>query len=88
MSGAMCQNFPICMEATNDATIPKCDKPLCPGKRTWSEVFHTTPKPDACEHDFQGWRDHKDEQGRVMGGEQVCTKCGMGAMTHSLRTGF
>jgi hypothetical protein len=43
---------------------------------------------DECDHDFQGWRDHKDEQGRANGGEQVCTKCGMGAMTYSLRTGL
>lgn len=36
-----------------------------------------------CEHDFQGWREFSDGNG----GEQVCTKCGMGAMAHSLRTG-
>lgn len=37
-----------------------------------------------CEHDFQGWRDHADGRG----GEQVCTKCGIGAMAWSLRTGL
>ena len=37
-----------------------------------------------CEHDFQGWRDHPDGRG----GEQVCAKCGIGAMAWSLRTGI
>jgi hypothetical protein len=46
--------------------------------------FHSTPKPDACAHDFKGWREFEDG----CGGEQVCTKCGMGAMTYSLRTGI
>lgn len=39
-----------------------------------------------CEHDFQGWRDIENERGEVCGGEQVCKRCGMGAMSHSLRT--
>jgi hypothetical protein len=48
------------------------------------ELFvHITPKADACEHDFRGWRDFEDGSG----GEAVCAKCGMGAMAHSLRTG-
>jgi len=51
-------------------------------------LFHTTPKPDACNHDFKGWRDTLDEEGRVAGGEQVCTKCGIGAMQYTLRMGF
>lgn len=38
---------------------------------------HVIPK---CDHDFQGWRDFADGTG----GETVCTKCGMGAMTASL----
>lgn len=42
--------------------------------------IHITPK---CEHDFKGWRTFDDGRG----GEQVCTKCGMGAMAHSLREG-
>ena len=43
--------------------------------------IHVTP---ICEHDFQGWREHSDGRG----GEQVCSKCGLGAMTWSLRTGI
>ncbi len=40
--------------------------------------------PDGpCEHEFAGWRAFDDG----LGGEQVCAKCGMGAMSHSLRTG-
>lgn len=45
--------------------------------------LHITPKPDACDHDFKGWRPFSDGNG----GEQVCTKCGMGAMAYSLRVG-
>ena len=45
------------------------------------EIFlHITP---SCDHDFKGWRDFEDGRG----GEQVCTKCGMGAMADSLRNG-
>lgn len=51
-------------------------------------LFHTTPKPDACKHDFQGWRDLTDEKGQVCGGTTVCTKCGMDAMSYSLRMDF
>lgn len=36
------------------------------------------------EHDFKGWREFVDGRG----GETVCTKCGMGAMAWSLRTGL
>ena len=62
------------------------------------EVMHTSFDPDACycacaeggpcEHDFPGWRDIEDEDGRVCGGETVCNRCGMGAMSHSLRIGL
>lgn len=38
-----------------------------------------------CEHDFQGWREFEDGYGGG-GGEAVCTRCGMGAMNHGLRT--
>ena len=48
---------------------------------------HTTPKAEVCkddkDHDFQGWRDFPDGNG----GEQVCAKCGLGAMAWSLRVG-
>ena len=50
--------------------------------------FHATPDPDACKHDFQGNRDLLNEEGQVCGGTTVCTKCGMDAMTYTLRTGF
>jgi hypothetical protein len=35
-----------------------------------------------CEHDWRGWREFDDGRG----GEQVCSRCGLGAMSHSLRT--
>lgn len=35
-----------------------------------------------CEHDFQGWRDFEDGTG----GEAFCSRCGTGAMRHSLMT--
>lgn len=45
-----------------------------------SIFIHVTPK---CEHEFAGWREFEDGNG----GEQVCAKCGMGAMSASLRDG-
>ena len=39
---------------------------------------------EPCDHDFRGYRAFEDGRG----GEQVCTKCGMGAMEHSLREGI
>ncbi len=87
MSGkAHCERFPGCMNVSDDRRPPKCEHPSCPGTVTWVDFFkHASPKPDACEHDFQGWQEHHDDDGRVMGGERVCTKCGMGAMAYSLR---
>lgn len=50
--------------------------PVCP---TSPPLLHIMPKPDACEHDFTGWREFDDGSG----GEQVCSKCGMGAMSYT-----
>lgn len=55
-------------------------KTIAEGFRRAEAFFHSLPKAPVCEHDFQGWR--KFEDGR--GGERVCTKCGMGAMAHTL----
>lgn len=52
-----------------------------------SLLLHVSPRVDACAHDFRGWRDLYDEAGDVAGGEQVCIKCGIGAMAYTLRTG-
>lgn len=46
--------------------------------------IHAKPKADACKHDFQGWREFEDGNG----GEQVCSKCGIGAMAHTLSLDF
>lgn len=82
MSGAVCMT---CFNSTNDATMPVCSRADCPNKP--QRFFHALRSPDACDHDFQGWRDHKNEQGQIIGGEQVCAKCGMGAMDYTLRSG-
>lgn len=66
---------------------PKCEREDCPGKEG-EKFFAHIFAPNACDHDFQGWRDNTDDQGRVMCGEKVCTKCGMGAIAHSLATGI
>jgi len=39
--------------------------------------LHAKPK---CEHTFGGWRAFEDGNG----GEQFCSKCGLGAMAHSM----
>lgn len=62
------------------------------------DEIHASFDPDACycacaeggpcEHDFQGWRDIYDVDGDVCGGEAVCSRCGMGAMSHSMHIGL
>lgn len=49
------------------------------------EIFmHFLEKPDACQHQWDGFRDLFDDDGRPCGDERVCSKCGMGAMHYSL----
>lgn len=86
MSEAHCERFPECMEVGENKHIPKCAKADCPGNSTF--FSHFLPSASVCDHDFGGWRDHKNEAGQVIGGEQVCKKCGMGAMEYTLRTGI
>ncbi len=44
-------------------------------------IVEQIQKSDDCQHDFQGWRQFDDGRG----GEQVCRKCGIGAMAWTLR---
>lgn len=46
-------------------------------------TMHVMPKADACDHDFKGWQADADG----LGGQQVCAKCGMGAMAYTLGDG-
>lgn len=55
--------------------------------------FHSTPNLELCidqqPHDFKGWKDIYSDDGKyIRGGTTVCTKCGLDAMTHSLRYGI
>lgn len=43
--------------------------------------------PESCGYEFSGNRDIVNENGRVIGGETVCVKCGLGAMEHSMWVG-
>lgn len=56
-----------------------------PKSHDWMDKLfvHATMKPTACKHDFHGWREFDDGDG----GEQVCTKYGIGAMAHTLSLG-
>ena len=56
-----------------------CD-PAADQDENESVFIHMTPRADACEHDFQGWRDFPDGRG----GETVCVKCGVGAMAATM----
>lgn len=60
----------------DDGECPNCGFDAMP-------FIHISPSPDACKHEWGGWREFDDGHG----GEQICKKCGMGAMAHSLRTG-
>lgn len=79
------------LRAERNAAVENAVKELAE-KHGWEGPIHTTFAPHACycacadggpcEHDFQGWRDFDDGRG----GEQVCARCGLGAVSHSLRT--
>lgn len=43
-------------------------------------IFYHERCVPLCDHSFGGWREHDDG----LGGEQVCSKCGMGAMEWTL----
>jgi hypothetical protein len=82
MSEAMC---PRCGDSGNPPNAKgDCRRDGCPFPlQTFApfKTFHVLQ--DNCAHEFAGWRDFADG----LGGEQVCRKCGMGAMTYSLRNG-
>ena len=77
MTGVVCA---VCGQADNLTTHPVCDKPNCPGRQTF---IHMMPKPDACEHVWDG--PHVD----IGNGMSVtCSKCGLSAFSHSLMQGW
>lgn len=82
MAGAHCERFPACIEATNDATIPRCHKPDCPGRETFKPFMHISAR-DQCEHQWDG------PMIPIENGTSVtCSKCGTDAYSHSLRSGW
>ena len=46
-------------------------------------IVHVALSSHCREHDWGGWRNFEDG----LGGEQFCQRCGMGAMSHGMRTG-
>lgn len=72
----------ICILCGNGNDLPEGETCSC-GR--WGIVFHAQRNEEFCrdgqKHDWQGWR----EIDGGLGGERVCSKCGMGAMEHSLR---
>jgi len=45
----------------------------------WNACYCACPE-GPCEHNWEGWREIEN------GGERFCTRCKMGAMSHTLRT--
>lgn len=79
-----CATKGCCGQATWRLEVDGYGSVYCSGCKAKIEgtFIHIEPKADACDHDFKGWREFEDGNG----GEQVCTKCGTGAMRHSLMT--
>jgi len=52
-------------------------------------AFHVQRNEEFCtnaeEHDWQGWREIERNEYGAGGGEAFCSRCGIGAMSHSLR---
>ena len=79
------------LRAKRNAAIEAVTQGACDKQRWDRSKVHTSFNPDACycacpdglcEHSWQGWREFED----CCGGETVCARCGMGAMSHSIRT--
>ena len=64
------------------------DEPVQFHCRDYSADCYCNCPEGPCQHEFDGWRDIHDDEGRVCGGEQFCQRCGMGSMNHSMRTDF
>lgn len=54
-------------------------------------LFHVTHNEELCRdgkpHDWSGWQEFQTEYGSS-GGTSACSKCGMTAISHSLRYGL
>jgi hypothetical protein len=46
-----------------------------------ADFLHIHISAPPCDHEWGGWREFEDGRG----GEQFCSKCGMGALEHTLR---
>lgn len=86
------------LRAKRNEAVAEMVKAVCDEHGWDASECHTTFDPNACycacgdggpcEHQFEGWRDIEDDEGNVCGGETVCSRCGMGAMSHSMRIGM
>lgn len=72
------------MEIRRNRALQRADDEIRGAALNMTPFFHLMPNIDACDHDFGGWRDFPDGNG----GEQFCSKCGMGAMQFTLRMGI
>lgn len=78
------------LRAKRDAAVEAVVAGICEEQGWNREDVHVSISPGGCycacpdgpcEHHFTGWRAFDDG----LGGETACAKCGMGAMSHSLR---
>ena len=75
------RNFEVSRQIDATARRMGCDPTQLRHNFNFDACYCACPK-GPCEHDFQGWRAFINRGG----GETVCKRCGMGAMSHSLRT--
>lgn len=79
MNGIVCDK---CGNASNEPRRPKCERADCPGREVFVHMKRDIAKCfGGQDHEFTGWRDFDDGTG----GEQVCQRCGVGAMAWTLR---
>lgn len=83
------------LRAKRNTAVQKMIQEEC-DRRGWNYgEMHSTFNPNSCycacvergpcEHKFENWRETHNDRGEVCGGETFCSRCGMGAMSHSLR---
>lgn len=61
------------------------DEPVTFHSRDYGSPCYCACPDGPCEHAFDGDRSLTDDEDRICGSEQFCSRCGTGALDHSMK---